>query len=431
MQVTRAFILSLFIMSSTVVAQAFTRAQFVGPYGIIRVLVKDFLGTVDTDGQVLFEAMDVPQQDSMLGPGKSIETDDRALQFICANRPQTGYECAIFIHNQAAGRVDTFRKMMSYKVHGEAAQRYAKLFKTDAQGQFKFVSVDGSLRVNISRESFEVLYNESSSGSPSLLASKAKIEPETDTLIITTVEDTLKISHIRNFWDSLNYTGSTRKGFLGMKEVFGIVENENRDFHFVYLTQSPELVSGKNEQEFLKKSSFPRGVNVVYSSNATVESRVRLIKQIFQNHRPKNVIFLSHNGSQDVVVFHELWREFPEINILTYIHFIYSPSSVSEVGSVLFPEQNSFVTPVELLLDLQLQGIASSSKAMATMKFLQERILTEDAKVIGGYEVAIPSFVNCEGFQWRWSLDEEYQFLTSLRDLLEKRCQPSDSSTSY
>lgn len=419
-RLTRMFIIVLFfVLSSSVVAQAVTRGKFVGPYGIIRVLVKDFLGVTDSDGQVLFESMNVPQKESMLGPGKSIETEDRALQFICANRPKVGHECAIFIHNASYGVVDPIRKLMSYKVRGEKANQYGKLFHLDSQGAFNFLSIDGTLKVHILPGYFEVTYSENGVPSSNQRAGKVK-SPKT--LVIANVEDTLKISHVRNFWDSLNYTASTRKRFLGMSELFNSLANHNPDFQFIYLTQSPDLVAGKNEREFLSQNGFPRGSSYSYESNSDKASRLNILKRLVTLHQAQRVLLLSHNGAVDVQAFHDLVEQLPNVSFFPYIHIVYSTQAISEVGSALFSEQTGYVTSVELLVDWQQKGFVEFADVFTTLQILKDRILSENVETSGLFEYGIPSFVKCDDFQWGWSVEGDYQFLAPFRDYVMNRC---------
>jgi len=96
------------------------------------------------------------------------------------------------------------------------------------------------------------------------------------TFVIANVEDTLKLSHVRNFWDSLNFVNSTRKRFLGMGEAFQLLAKNNPNFRFIYLTQSPQLVNGKNEREFLNRNDFPKGVHTTYDPTQDTEIRFKV-----------------------------------------------------------------------------------------------------------------------------------------------------------
>lgn len=417
---TTTSMLVFIILSSSVVARAITRGQFVGPYGIIRVLSQDATGVTDSDGQILYDAMDVPVKNSMIGPGKAIQTTDKGMQFICANRQNAGYECSIFVHNTPQSIVDPVNHVMSYKLTGEKANAYVKLFKVNSQEEFSFISADRTLKVQAKKNYFEVRFAESGVRLGSLYQDEKPVVVKT--LVIANVEDTLKLSHARNFWDSLNYVNSTRKRYLGMSDALNLLEKNNPEFHFIYLTQSPQLVAGKNEREFLNRNDFPKGSQVTYDSNQDVDARLVVLNDVISKTKPKRVILLSHNGSPDVEVFHRLIPQFPNIAFHSYLHIIYSASAISEVGNVLTPEQTGYVTSVELLAEWQQKGFIDFKGAKTTMMVLRDRILAENVEAAGISEFGIPSFVNCDDFQWRWSVTGEYDFLAPMRDHLINRC---------
>lgn len=402
-------LISFLVLILGFTAQAMTNGQFAGPYGIIKVVARDFAGAADTDGKVLYEAMNVPEKDSMLGPGKAIEAADGALQFICANRNQVGFECSIFIHQKGYGSVNAQKKTMLYKLLGDEANVYGKLFKTDANGEFHFASVDGLLKVNIGPGYFEVSFQQTS------------LKPEQG-LIIVNVEDTLKIAHIQNFWDSLNYNTDSKKRFMGMSQALQMLAKSNPSYRFVYLTRPTELVAGKIEREFVLDNRFPRGEFKTYSSDNTTQTRIEVLRKILNYYPVKNVIMIGHNGSPDPEVFNTIASEFTSINFNQYIHVVYSTSAVTEVGLSLFPEQTGFVTAVELIVDWQMRGLADPAETLKFATTMVNRILLEDPEMHRMEEFAIPAFVNCDDFQWRWSTDGDFKVLAPLREHLINRC---------
>ena len=81
-------------------AQAFTRATFYGLHGMIQLMPTDSGGGTDPDSHLLFEAMDVPTQGSLLGPGKSIVSSKRVFNLACG-RTQKGDQCSLLLQNSA------------------------------------------------------------------------------------------------------------------------------------------------------------------------------------------------------------------------------------------------------------------------------------------------------------------------------------------
>ncbi|MBC7371782.1 MAG: hypothetical protein H7326_09460 [Bdellovibrionaceae bacterium] len=377
---------------------------------------KDSAGNADLDAVTLYRAMNVPVKDSMLGPGKLIEDAGKKLQFICAIRNNSGYECAIFIQKSANGSLSPTQGWIQYKVTGHAADEFTKLFHTDAKGEFHFVSVENNLKVHVKPQYFEVLFNKNTSliaGMPSPRLSA--------TLIIAEVEDTLKIAHMQSFWDALNYVQDTESRFLGMNEVLQLLAKSPISANFVYSIQPLELLAGRVQAEFLTKNKFPRGQIVPHRSSDDVDIRAQYLRESILQHNPTQVILIGHNGGIDTEVFAQLKRDFPKIHFYVYIHLVYSTNAEVEVGRSLEDGQTGFVTAVELLLDLNRQSLVGDAALKDLSAQLLPRILAETS-VSTEKEKAIPVFVNCQNFYWGWDLTGKFSFASPLKDYLTARC---------
>jgi hypothetical protein len=425
MVVKQLTILVSFLIGSSgfgVAAQAYTRAEFAGFYGIIRVLTKDPSGATNPDARTLFEAMDVPVQDSMMGPGKVIQSTGQGLQFICADRGgDAGVECSIFIQPSTLSKINPLSGVMEYKVSGAAADSFTKLFKLDGKGEFNFASSEGSLRVGVKAQSFEVSFHR---GSSQNLTSAGK------TLVLVAVEDTLKVSHSQNFWDSLNYNQNADIRFLGMNEVLKLMVKKNPGLTLVYLTQPPELEVGRVQLEFLKKNDYPPGQLVNYGNHVAVSERLPVLRDLIKANKPDTLVLLGHNGGTDVDVYFQLAREFSAAAgvsagasavVKPYLHVVYSTNSENEVGKALQPGQTGFVTAVELLVDMQKNQLVDDAETKTLAQALLPRILSEQA-TSGLPEVAIPSFVDCDNFLWNWELPVGFEFVEPLKQYLSNRC---------
>jgi hypothetical protein len=146
------------------------------------------------------------------------------------------------------------------------------------------------------------------------------------------------------------------------------------------------------------------------------------LRDILSGTLAKNVILMGHNGGLDPQVFQNVANEFKKIQFYQYLHLVYSTSAVSELGTVLFPSQTGYVTAAELVLDWQnhqLVGLTETVKFVTTMV---DRVLAEDPQASRMEEYAIPSFVNCDDFQWRWSTEGDFKVLAPLREHLMNRC---------
>ncbi|HEY8271947.1 MAG TPA: phosphatase domain-containing protein [Pseudobdellovibrionaceae bacterium] len=242
------------------------------------------------------------------------------------------------------------------------------------------------------------------------------------TLVIVQVEDTLKLSHVQNFWDSLNYNTDTKQRFIGMNAALSELARKNAASTFAYLTQGPEMAAGEAEMEFISVNGFPRGQFVPYSNNADRDTQMKVLRKLIKTSNPARVILMSHNGGLDPEIFHGIAMEFKDIYFLQYLHVIYSITSPTEMGSSLFLEQTGFVTAVELLVDWQLKGLVGLKETITLAQLLIPKIVYENLDSPGIVEYGVPRFVNCDDFQWKWVAKNDYSFLVSLRDHLIERC---------
>ncbi|MBK9322460.1 MAG: hypothetical protein IPM97_05830 [Bdellovibrionaceae bacterium] len=252
------------------------------------------------------------------------------------------------------------------------------------------------------------------------LASNSSSNP----LVVVTVEDTLKLSHSLNFWDSLNYVHDSESRFLGMNKVLNLLVSYRPATSLIYLTEPSELLAGSVQVEFLKKNSFPRGHFLSYKEATDVSHRLEILRNAMAIFKPAKVVLIGHNGGVDVEVFQSLAQGYPEVEFYQYLHVLYSPNSQDEAGHFLSPFQRGYVTAVELLIDLQQKRLVEANASTKLAKELTREILFKDSnpesKVVG-----IPSFAKCEVFIWSWDVLNRFSFLAPLKEHLSKRCYSS------
>ncbi len=250
-------------------------------------------------------------------------------------------------------------------------------------------------------------------------------------LVVINVEDTLKIAHIQNFWDSLNYNTNTQKRFMGMVSALQILARNNPGFQFVYLTRPPELVAGKVERQFVVENGFPRGEFQSYAIDSTAETREGVLREIIRRSTVKRVILIGHNGGPDPQVFQAIAKEFQNIQFYQYLHLVYSTSSSSELGMALFPEQTGYVTAAELVVDWQIHQLTDPVESLKFVTTMVDRVIAEDPEAPRADVYAIPAFVNCADFQWRWTTEGDFKVLVPLREHLMNRCHKQAPPAGY
>lgn len=140
-------------------AHAATRAFF--PNGDARVLItlqKPSMGAEDTDAERLYQSMNVTPENTFLGPGKAIVTEDRALNFVCAIRSGGITTCSIILNESPRTRISVREDKAEFTIQGEAARAFHDLF-VHAEGEtFRFESEDHLFAVEASQNVFRVSY---------------------------------------------------------------------------------------------------------------------------------------------------------------------------------------------------------------------------------------------------------------------------------
>lgn len=155
------FLVSWMFISSH--ALAISKGYFVGlnSQGIIMVVEKDAAsGGSDNDPYTIYEAMEVPVQDSFLGPGKAIVTADRELNFVCAHRTSGEYQCSITINAGKDGKVSKSKGNIYYRASGTKGADISKLFKPNSAKGYYFESTDQKFKVWAYPEEFTLSYQE-------------------------------------------------------------------------------------------------------------------------------------------------------------------------------------------------------------------------------------------------------------------------------
>ena len=133
--------------------QAATRIKFL-PMDrnvIVVVAAADIYGNADSDSADLYELMLVPEQDSMLGKGKSIISNERDFNFVCSKEKKM---CQVVLNKSENVIISSSGKFARYTLRGTQAGELTKLFKTDSKGEFHFTATDRLFKVDAQADIF-------------------------------------------------------------------------------------------------------------------------------------------------------------------------------------------------------------------------------------------------------------------------------------
>lgn len=152
-----AIFITCAILTDTARAETFARVFFIANQGMISIY-RPQSGGSDADAKALFDAMDVPVQGSVLGPGKGIKDSNQILSWVCADRGQPGFHCSITIQGRSgSGLATTIVRdnpvHLRYEATGALATELSKLLKPNvSDGTFNFVNAEGTLSIQSSAQ---------------------------------------------------------------------------------------------------------------------------------------------------------------------------------------------------------------------------------------------------------------------------------------
>lgn len=115
-------------------------------------------GSSDDFPRALFDVMNVPIQDSMLGPGKVLKTPDKMLNFICANRTSGGYTCMVLIHRTSNAQLGL--KTASFTAHGELAQALGQQFFLGNEEKIVLSNAEHTFELQVTPTDFRIRFDE-------------------------------------------------------------------------------------------------------------------------------------------------------------------------------------------------------------------------------------------------------------------------------
>jgi hypothetical protein len=198
-------------------------------------------------------------------------------------------------------------------------------------------------------------------------------------VVISDIDDTIKISHVLDRWDKIKNAFKTDP-FWQMSELYRSISTG--DVQFFYVSNAPEELMENQHEKFLKRNKFPSGYLVLPELDERNEHKIRNIRKILKSTQPAAVIFIGDNGEKDAEIYYQMTEEHKNsgIDFVTYIRMDYD---YSQEGSRLAPGQKSFVSAGELALYFWELGLLSFERA---------RLLVKNSLVTS---LELPDWVDC------------------------------------
>lgn len=244
------------------------------------------------------------------------------------------------------------------------------------------------------------------------------------TLLVSDVDDTIKLAYVQSTKDKIYFALDDTSRFMGMSELYRLIEQDNPDLQIAYLSRAPTWLMQKRHQSLLKKGAFPQGRYIGRESLSSDTHKVQALRSLIAEFQPKKVILLGDNGEADPVVYQQIADEFRSsgIEFLQFIRIVYSKSLWTPGGVAVKSDQKGFVTPIEISLELEARGLLTK-RSVEKLLADQGPLLTDEKLKEKNGEYAFPYFVECSDFRWTWDdRVREFPGLTLIKNRIVKRC---------
>ncbi len=274
----------------------------------------------------------------------------------------------------------------------------------------------------------------------SLLLAKSLESPAPKVLLISDIDDTIKVSHVLSYksWDPsvvLRIINSTTP-FKGMASLYQTIKNQNYpQFNMVYLSNALSKKFGlsfieNSHRKLIKNNGFPEGEMRLKDVAFDKEHKIKTIREMVKKYNPTVVIMIGDNGEQDAVVYNQAAEELKKQGIysVTYIHQLYWSQSEEEKGQLLKLGQTGYATPFEIAYDLYFRKLMNQTSLDWMVKNIIPDISQEKSKfflIDILTAVTFPSFKNCADFKWIWPIQNSPEIIQFKNHVLD-RCSRHD-----
>lgn len=238
---------------------------------------------------------------------------------------------------------------------------------------------------------------------------------QTPVLVVSDVDDTLKIMNVPEKAELALNAFQTNTAFYGMSALYQLILQTQPSAEFVYLTNAYQFLMESTHQEFLKQHHFPKGQYIPKQNIFDSDHKLNQIRKLIHSKQPQTLILIGDNGEKDPQVYHQIQSEFAGsgIQILQFIRIAF-PSSI-EAGPLttekLYPQQIGFVTVMDIALNLATENIFDTAQLQNFIESAVPQLLaqnknhtyTQDAQSQSkGEDLAYPHFLDCRDYQWKW-----------------------------
>lgn len=252
-------------------------------------------------------------------------------------------------------------------------------------------------------------------------------------LVISDIDDTIKISHIHSKTDSAANAFFNYKSFLGMPELYDLIL-QNSDANIYYVSNAPTFLMHSNHAKFLKKFNYPQSNNLITRDNSNDNQfKVKTILNLVQAEGPETLILIGDNGEADPQTINKVMESLKNSStkVISFIHFLYSKTIEGGKLPPLPEGIHPYITPIEIALYLTLENLFTQQVFTNFSQDLTPKILASE-KAKGASTLTFPKWMACSGFSWNHpSFQNEPESIKDLKIYVTQKCSSNKGTPSF
>jgi hypothetical protein len=218
-------------------------------------------------------------------------------------------------------------------------------------------------------------------------------------LIVTDIDDTIKVSHVLNKESAVRNAIETKNAFMGTPELLTALSKIEGATPIHYLSNAPELIMRRSHEKFIRENKFPQGELLLSEKLIAKEHKVNALREMIKTYAPKEMILIGDNGEKDNEVYDQIRREFPEIGGPTYIHLAYSQRGhKGNYGKPLLGDQIGWATSLDLAYDLLIRGYINVGDYTGIISAVEDRAIAEKEDLKRDRQIMFPEWFDCRDF---------------------------------
>lgn len=223
------------------------------------------------------------------------------------------------------------------------------------------------------------------------------------TILISDMDDTIKISHVLDKSEVTKNMGKIGNHFAGMGGIYGLIKLENPDVDFYYVSNAPPALMRKNHTNFLALNKFPVADDSLRMRPNPLNGNFKFenITSIINEQNPTTVIMVGDNGEHDTEIYAKVAKKYANTSIrfLQYLHTVYYTKASEDPGKNLENGQTAFVTAWDLFLQLRQENILSAQHSEDLAVGFAKTLIQEPSDLKDG-SLLFPSWLDCRDFKW-------------------------------